>query len=72
MVTTATQQMTDNAKSKKSKNDETCLSVRDLNLYYGEAQALKSVSFDMKKIMSLPLLVPVVAVNRRCCVVLTG
>lgn len=49
MVTTATQQMMNNTKSRKHKKDEICLSVKDLNLYYSDAQALKSVSFDMKK-----------------------
>jgi len=49
MVTIATQQKVDNVNSSKHKADEVCLSVKDLNLYYGEAQALNGVSFDMKK-----------------------
>jgi len=34
---------------KKAEDTEICLNVKDLNLYYGESQALKDVTFDMKK-----------------------
>jgi len=33
----------------ENKSSEICLNVNDLNLYYGESQALKDVSFNMKK-----------------------
>lgn len=35
--------------SSDSKADEICLDVKNLSLFYGEAQALKNVSFQMKK-----------------------
>lgn len=34
---------------KKPEESEICLTVNDLSLFYGEAQALHNVSFDMKK-----------------------
>lgn len=48
-TSTASIQHTDDVKGKKHKKDEICLSVKDLNLYYGETQALNGVSFDVKK-----------------------
>ena len=35
--------------SEDTSTDETCLTVKDLNLFYGEAQALTDISFEMKK-----------------------
>jgi phosphate transport system ATP-binding protein len=36
-------------KKGESENDNTCLQVNNLSLFYGEAQALKDISFRMKK-----------------------
>lgn len=49
MLATATQQVVSNSGINQCIDDEICLSVKDLNLYYAEAQALKGVTFDMKK-----------------------
>ena len=37
------------SKSQEDKPSEICLNVNKLNLYYGESQALRDVSFNMKK-----------------------
>lgn len=35
--------------SEATSNDEICMDVRNLNLFYGQAQALKDISFSMRK-----------------------
>lgn len=51
--------------------EQTALEIRNLNLHYGDAQALYDISMAIPKIVSLRLSVHQVVVNRPCCAVLT-
>jgi len=56
----------------QAETSEVCIKVDNLNLFYGEKQALHGINMDIPKKRSPPISAPAAAANRRCCVASTG
>ena len=59
-------------KGDQDERNETCIKIENLNLFYGEKQALHGINMEMQKKKVTAYIGPAAAVNQRYCVVLTA